>query len=150
MSVSIDQIKQLRSQTKAGIMEARQALTESDGDIKKAKEWLIKKGFDKAAKKADRETGEGIIEAYIHSGGRIAAMVKLACETDFVARTDDFKTLAREIAMQIASMNPKNVKALLKQAYIRDNQKTIGDLINETIAKLGENVVLKDFCRMEI
>ncbi|NMC35799.1 translation elongation factor Ts [Candidatus Beckwithbacteria bacterium] len=150
MSISVDQIKKLRAQTKAGVMEVRQALTESNGDIAKAKDWLRKKGLDKAAKKADRETGDGLVTAYIHAGGQIGALVKLGCETDFVAKTSEFQTLASEIAMQIASMEPKDVKQLLAQSYIRDSKKTIDDLIKEAIAKLGENIQIIEFKRLAI
>jgi len=147
---SMDQIKKLRQQTQAGVMEAKKALEESRGDMKKAKEWLKKRGLDKAAKKADRETGEGVIETYIHTNSRVGAMVKLTCETDFVARTKEFKTLAKELAMQVASMNPKDIDELLAQDYIRDSSKKIADLVKEAIAKLGENIKVDDFCQMRI
>lgn len=148
--VSMDQIKKLRHQTQAGVMEAKRALEESQGDMKKAKEWLKKRGLDKAAKKADRETGEGVIETYIHTNSRVGAMVKLTCETDFVARTKEFKALAKELAMQVASMNPKDVDELLAQDYIRDSSKKIADLVKEAVAKLGENIKVDDFCQMRI
>jgi len=150
MSISIDQIKKLRTQTKAGIMEVRQALEETNGDMEAAKQWLQKRGLDKAAKKADRETGDGLIGVYVHAGGKIGAMVKLGCETDFVAKTEEFQTVAREVAMQVASMNPENIEELLKQSYIRDSKKTIEDLVKETIAKLGENVKILEMSRLEI
>ncbi len=150
MKISMEQIKQLREETKAGVMDARQALVENDGDIKKAKEWLVKKGLDKAAKKADRETCEGLVESYIHHGGRVGAIVKLTCETDFVARTDEFKTLARELAMQVASMDPQTVDELLAQDYIRDTSKKVEDLIKETIAKVGENIKVEEIKRMGV
>ena len=150
MTISVDQIKQLREETKAGVMDVRQALQESNGDIKKAKEWLTQHGLSKAAKKAGRETGDGVVEAYIHAGGRIGAMVKLSCETDFVAKTDDFKKLAREIAMQVASMDPQSIDELLAQAYIRDNSLTIEALIKDAIAKIGENIKVVEMKRMAI
>ena len=146
----MDQIKQLRQQTQAGVMEAKKALEESEADIKKAKAWLIKRGLDKAAKKADRETSEGIIEAYIHPGGKVGALVKLTCETDFVARTEEFKTLARELTMQVASMHPKDVDELLSQDYIRDTGKTVADLVKETIAKVGENIKIAEIKRLSV
>ena len=149
MAVDVKQIKQLRSETKAGIVEVKKALTETNGDMAKAKEWLVKRGLDKAAKKADRETGDGWIGSYVH-GGKVAALVKLSCETDFVAKTDDFQDLAREIAMQVASMNPESVEELLKQNYIRDSKKTIEDLVKEGIAKMGENIVVSEMIRMAI
>ncbi|KKR58381.1 MAG: Elongation factor Ts, partial [Candidatus Curtissbacteria bacterium GW2011_GWB1_40_28] len=141
MQVTIDQIKKLRAKTKAGIADCRRALEESAGDLKKAEELLKSWGMDKAAKKADRAVGSGLIETYMHAGGRIGAMVEVACETDFVARTDEFKNLAHEIAMQITAMDPTTVEELLKQEYIRDSAKTIDELVKETIAKVGENIV---------
>lgn len=149
MKIDLKMIKQLREETKAGIVEVKKALTESDGDMKKAKEWLVKRGLDKAAKKADRETGDGWIGNYVH-GGKVAALVKLSCETDFVAKTDEFQALAREIAMQVASMNPENIEELLKMSYIRDSKKTIEDLVKEGIAKMGENIQVTEFSRMAI
>ncbi|KKQ37622.1 MAG: Elongation factor Ts, partial [Candidatus Levybacteria bacterium GW2011_GWC2_37_7] len=103
-----------------------------------------------AAKKADRETPQGLVESYIHQNGRVGALVEVSCETDFVARTDVFKNLVHEICMQIAAMNPKDVKALLEQEYIRDGSRKIGDLVKEAIAKLGENIVIKRLQRFEI
>jgi len=150
MKVTIDQIKKLREKTKAGIADCRRALEESDGDLKKAEELLKSWGVDKAAKKADRAVGSGLIETYMHAGGRIGAMVEVACETDFVARTDEFKNLAHEIAMQITAMDPTTVEELLKQEYIRDSAKTIDELVKETIAKVGENIVIKRFMRFEL
>lgn len=143
-------IKQLREKTSAGVMDCRRALEEAKGDIEKAAEILRKQGLEKAEKKTDRATGQGLVEAYVHQAGKIGAMVEVQCETDFVARTEDFKTLCHELAMQVASMNPKDVPDLLKQEYIRDGLKTISDLIKETIAKLGENIVVKSIARMEL
>jgi len=150
MSISIDHIKKLRAETKAGVMEVRKALEEAKGDMAEAKKWLISQGLVKAAKKADRETGEGLIVSYIHNGGKVGAMVKLGCETDFVANTEEFQTLGKEIGMQIASMNPETIEELLKQDYIRDGSKTIDALIKESIAKIGENIVVLEMKRMEI
>jgi elongation factor Ts len=118
--------------------------------MKKAEEILRKKGFEKAAKKSDRETGQGLVESYVHQTGKVGVLVSVLCETDFVARTDEFKHLAHEVAMQIAAMNPKDVDALLKQEYIRDGSKTINDLVTEAIAKLGENIKISEFKRSEI
>lgn len=150
MKVNIESIKRLRSATGVSIADCRKALETSGGDYQKALEWLQKHGIEKAAKKQERETSQGLIEAYIHQNGRVGALVELLCETDFVARTSEFKNLAHELAMQVAAMNPKNVDALLKQEYIRDNSKTVSDLIKETIAKLGENIVVKRFQRFEL
>lgn len=149
MEIKASLIKELRDKTSAGVADCRVALEEAGGDLKRAEEILKKKGIEKAAKKGDRATGQGIVESYVH-GGRIGVLVELLCETDFVARTDEFKTLAHEIALQISSMNPKNSSELLKQEYIRDSSKTIDQLIKETIATLGENITLGKFTRIEV
>ncbi len=148
--VDINLLKKLRNETLAGIADCRKALEETRGDYKKAVEWIREKGLEKAAKKSDRETSQGLIESYIHQNGRVGALGEVLCETDFVARTDVFKNLVHEICMQTAAMNPKDVSALLKQDYIRDASKTIDSLIKETIAKLGENIVVKRLQRFEI
>ena len=148
--MNIKQIKILREQTGVGVMDARKALEESDGDIKKAGEWLKKNAVAKALKKADRVTGDGSIFSYIHQTGKIASLIKLGCETDFVARTDDFQKLGKELAMQAASMNPKDIDELCSQDWIRDSKKNINQLINEVIAKVGENIKVVEFVRMEI
>lgn len=149
-SANIELLKKLRNETSAGIADCRKALEETDNNYEKAKEWLKKRGLEKAAKKGDREVGQGLVESYVHQTGRVAALVEILCETDFVARTDDFKKLAKEVAMQTASMNPKNVEELLKQDYIRDNSMTIDQLIKSTIGKLGENIVVKKISRIAI
>jgi len=148
--VSIKDIKKLREKTSAGIADCRKALEEAGGDFKKAQELLESWGMDKAAKKADRIVGAGLVETYIHTDGRIGALIEINCETDFVARTDEFKNLAHEVAMQVAAMDPKDVEELLKQEYIRDSSKTIDQLVKETIAKVGENIVIKRFMRFEL
>jgi len=148
--IDITLLKRLRNETQAGIADCRKALESSSNDYKKALDWIRKKGLEKAEKKSDRKTQQGLVESYIHQNGRIGALVEIMCETDFVARTDVFKNLAHEICMQVVAMNPKVVDNLLKQEYIRDNSKTIEDLIKEAIAKLGENIVLKRFQRFEI
>lgn len=147
---NIKLLKQLREKTQVSIADCRKALGESNGDYQKALEWLKKHGIEKASKKAERETSQGIIESYIHQNGRVGVLLELLCETDFVARTDEFKNLAHEVAMQIAAMNPKDVDTLLKQEYIRDNSKTIESLVKESIAKIGENIIIKRFQRFEI
>ena len=134
--INLQALKKLRNETQASVADCRKALEESDGDYNKAIVWLRKHGIEKAGKKADRTTSQGLVESYIHQNGKVGAMVEVLCETDFVARTSEFKTLAHEIAMQIAAMNPKNVDSLLKQEYIRDSSKTIESLIKEAIAKL--------------
>ena len=142
-------LKKLRNETGSSIVDCRIALEESDNDYEKAKAWLKKRGIEKAGKKSDRETSQGLIESYVH-GGRVGAMVEITCETDFVARTDDFKKLAHEVAMQVAAMNPETVEDLLKQEYIRDPKSTIGGMVKETIGKLGENIVIKKISRFEL
>jgi len=150
MKITLDKIKQLRKETKAGVLEVRQALQASKGDHKKAKRWLLEKGLVKASKKTGRATGEGLIEAYVHTDGKTGAIVKLACETDFVAKTKEFRALAHEIAMQVTSMNPKDIDQLLFQEYIRDKSKKVEDLIKEAIAKLGENIKVAEFKALKI
>ena len=150
MEIKLQDIKKLRSETGVGVMDARRALEESGGDIKKAKNWLSGHAVLKAAKKADRQTSQGAIFCYVHQTGRVAAMVKLGCETDFVAKTSDFQSLGKEIAMQIASMNPANVDELLNQKWIRDSQNTVKQLVQANIAKMGENIRVMEFGRMEI
>lgn len=150
MKADIKLLKKLREETGASIADCRKALEESGNDYKKALDWIKKHGMEKADKKSDREASQGLIEAYIHQGGKVGAMVELACETDFVARTDDFKNLAHEIAMQVAAMSPKDVPSLLKQEYIRDGSMTIENLIKQAIAKLGENIVVKKLTRISL
>jgi elongation factor Ts len=146
----INLIKQLREETQASIADCRKALDESKGDYKKAQEWLKKRGAEIADKKAERETSQGVVESYIHGNGKIGVLVTLLCETDFVARTDEFKKLAHEVAMQVSAMNPKDGKALLAQEYIRDPKITVEDLIKEAIGKLGENIKVREFSRIEL
>jgi elongation factor Ts len=193
--ITTQMIKELREKTGAGIVECKKALQEAGGDIEKAVEILRKKGAAKAAKKADRATAEGIVVSYIHAGGKVGALVELSCETDFVARTEDFKQLGHEIAMQVAAMSPEFVsreevpseivekekeilrqqalsegkpehivekivegrlskffseKCLLEQPWIKDDSKTIKDLLTDYITKLGENIKVKRFCRFEV
>lgn len=143
-------IKKLRDATSSSIADCRRALDEANGDEKKALAWLKKRASEIAAKKADRETSEGLIEAYIHGAGKVGVMVELLCETDFVAKTDEYKHFAKEVAMQIAAMNPESVESLLKQEYIRDGSQTIEQLLKEIIGKLGENITIKKFVRYEI
>ena len=148
--VDINLLKKLRNETGVSLADCRKALEETKNDYKKALVWLKEAGLKKAAKKSDRETSQGLVESYIHQNGRVGALVEILCETDFVARTDEFKNLVHEICMQVAAMNPKDVSALLKQEYIRDGSKTIENLIKEAIAKLGENIVVKNLQRFEI
>jgi len=165
MEVTTAQIKELREKSQAGVMDCRRALMESGGDIEKALELLKKQALYKAEKKADRVVLQGVVETYIHTGGRIGAMVELNCETDFVARTDIFKQLAHDIAMQVTAQepicisqdkmprdteSPPEVACLLLQPFIKDPTRTIQDLINEAIAKTGENIKVNRFARFEL
>ena len=194
MSISVEDIKKLREMTGAGMMKAKEALVEADGDFEKAQELLRKAGAVSAAKKADREARNGLIEAYVH-GGKIGVLVEVNCETDFVARTDDFKTFARDIALQIAATTPEYLRpedvpadviekerdfqktelesqkkpaemidkivegklakyyegiCLTKQPFVKDPDKTIENLTTELIGKLGENIVIRRFERIEL
>ncbi|MGA8941535.1 MAG: translation elongation factor Ts [Thermoactinomyces sp.] len=195
MAISAKLVKELRDKTGAGMMDCKKALTETNGDMDKAVEYLREKGIAKAAKKADRIAAEGVVESYIHAGGRIGVLVEVNCETDFVAKTDEFKTFVRDIAMQIAAMNPKYVRSeeipeseiekerkilrqqaleegkpenivdkmvegrlkkhfkeicLLDQAFVKDPDKTVDQLVKEMIAKIGENINVRRFVRFEM
>lgn len=147
--VSINQIKQLRKETGISITECKKALEEAKGDLEKAREILRQKGAEWAQKKTEREAGEGIIEAYIHSNKKVGVLLDLRCETDFVARSEDFGKLAHELSLQIAGMNPEP-ETLLEQPFVRDPKKTVADLMNEYGAKLGEKIEIKRFVRYEI
>jgi len=193
--ISAGLVKQLREKTGAGIMDCKEALTESDGNMDKAVEFLRKKGLATAAKRAGRAMSEGVVHAYIHTGGKIGVLVEVNCETDFVAKTDDFKDLAKNIAMHIAATNPLGIKpedvpedvvekekeiykaqaleqgkpekildkivegklskffkenSLMDQPYVRNPDITIADLLNEAIAKIGENITIRRFTRYQI
>lgn len=150
MAIDLKKLKQLREETAASVSDCRVALEECDGDYAKALTWLKKRAAEKAEKKADRETGEGLVHAYIHQNGKIGAMVQVLCETDFVARTDDFKNLVHAIAMQVAAMDPKDVESLMQQEYIKDTSVTMEQLVKRTIGTLGENIIVKKIQRFEI
>lgn len=147
--MNIEDIKKLRKQTGAGITDCRLALSEAKGDMEKAKQILKKKGLDKASKRKEREVKAGLVEVYSH-GGRVGVLVELLCETDFVAHTSDFKSLAHELSLQIASMNPQSVEELLSQEYIRDPSLTVDQLIKGVIGKLGENIQVGRFERIAL
>jgi len=174
MATLTELVRELRDQTGAGVMDCRRALTESDNDLKRAVEWLRQKGVASVSKKKGREAREGLVEAYVH-GGRLGALIELNCETDFVGRTEEFKNLARDIAMHVAVTDarylgsdavpveeleahaegkPRNdflaAHVLLHQTHIRHADKTINQLLEEAIAKLGENVVLRRFARFQL
>lgn len=147
---SVSDLKAIREATGAGVAEIRQALIDSDGNIEKAKEILKEKGLSKADKKSERSTNQGVVETYKHLGGKVSVIVEVLCETDFVARTEDFQELAKEVAMQVAAMNPKDKKDLMSQAYIRDASMTIEQLVKGKIAKLGENIQIGKFARIAL
>lgn len=165
MAISADLVKQLREETGAGVMDCKRALEDAGGSFEKAKGLLREKGLSDVAKRSGREARQGMIESYVHSGGRIGVLVEVNCETDFVANTDEFRGLAREIAIQVAALNPLGVSEqemptdgsrgpddvpLLRQAYVRDASRTIEDLVRETAAKTGENIVVRRFARFEL
>jgi elongation factor Ts len=195
MEISASMVKELRERTGAGLMDCKSALKESSGDMEKALEYLRVKGLAKAQKKAGRETSEGIVTSYIHPGSRVGVLVQVACETDFVARTDEFVQFAKDIAMQIAATSPLSVDrdgvepaiiekerevyrsqaleqkkpasvvekivdgrvekfysevCLLDQPFIKDDSKTVRDLLNEIVGKLGENIKIANFARFQI
>jgi len=150
MAVTMDEIKILREKTGAGVMDAKKALEESSGDMKKAEEWIAKRGIVLAEKKADRETAQGVIGVYVHHNQKSGALVKLLCETDFVAKTDDFQNLARELAMQVTSMKPESVEDLLGQTYVRDPQLTVEELVKQVSGKVGENVKVGQVVNLEV
>ncbi|HEV2412181.1 MAG TPA: translation elongation factor Ts [Candidatus Saccharimonadales bacterium] len=192
--ISVEEIKRLKDLTGVGLTEAKRALVDSNGDFDKALEEMRKKGLTRAEKRGEREAREGLVEAYVH-GGRVGVLVELNCETDFVARTDEFKTLAHDLALHIAAMNPAYVSAdsipaaererkaaeftekvqgegksgdmvpkivegmvkkhfgelcLLEQPFVKDQNKTVNDVIKEVIAKLGENIVVGQMARIEL
>ncbi|MDO8498183.1 MAG: translation elongation factor Ts [bacterium] len=149
MAINIKDLKKLREETGAGIADCKEALSILNNDVGKAKEWLKQKGLDKAAKKSDREVKAGLIETYSH-GGRVGVIVEVLCETDFVVKTEDFKNLAHELSLQIASMNPSSLEELLSQEYIRDNSQTVEQLIKSVIGKLGENIQVGKFARIKL
>lgn len=148
--IDINLLKKLREETQAGIADIKEALTISKGNEKLAKEILHKKGLDKATKKFNRETSSGVVESYVHSNKTSGAMVVLLCESDFVARNQEFQKLAHEISMQVTAMDPKNVKSLLLMSWIKDEKITIGDLVKSHIAKFGENIKIKEIKRCSI
>ena len=144
------EVQRLRTETSAGVMDCKRALEDANGDFDKAKALLKERGLASVAKKSGREAKEGVIASYIHAGARKGALVELASETDFVARSPEFGKLAAEIAMQVAAMSPKDVDELLAQAYIRDASKTIKDLVTTLAASVGENVSVRRIQRFAI
>jgi len=146
----IELVKKIRIETGLGIMEIKSALEEAKGDEKKAKEILKKKGFEKAESKKERETHQGRVATYTHSTGKIGVMVEVLCETDFVAKHEDFVGFTRDLCLQIAAMDPKKVDVLLKQEFIKDPSKTIDEMVKALVAKFGENIQIGKMERFEI
>lgn len=142
-------VQELREITNAGVMDCRRALIEAGGDMDAAKKIIQEKGLSKVEKRAGRETGAGVIHSYVHNG-RIGVLVDLRAETDFVVRSEPFQELVHELAMQIAAAAPANVDELLKQPYIKNESRTVKDLVNDVIAKVGENITVNQFSRLEV
>jgi elongation factor Ts len=165
MAITAEDVKKLREATNAGVMDAKRALEEANGNFEQAKSILRERGVAAAAKRSERATGQGVVEAYIQGGGRIGVIVEVQCETDFVARTDTFRALAKDVAMQIAAMNPLALtpeevpaehngtaeeNALLTQNFIKDGSRTIQQLVQDVVASTGENVRIARFSRFEL
>ena len=166
MDVTVEMVKDLRQRTGAGIMGCKRALEQADGDPERAEKLLSEQGLADADKRAGRKTGEGLVEAYIHMGGRLGALVEVNCETDFVARTAELKELAHDLAMQVAAMpstsyidrsevndeesRPIEEVCLLDQSYIKDPSRTVNDVIRDVIAKVGENIKVSRFARFAL
>ena len=166
MAATAEDVKRLREITSAGVMDCKRALDEANGNVDRAVEILKERGVASAAKKASRETSQGLVDSYIHAGGRIGVLVEVNCETDFVARTDTFKQLVHDIAMQIAGIPttlairedelPADAEGsleetvLMKQAFIRNGSQTIEQLVQEAIAQTGENIRIRRFARFEL
>ena len=164
--VSVDDVKKLREETGAGVMDSKRALDDAGGDFDRARELLRERGVAAAAKRSERETQQGVVESYIHGEGRIGVLVEINCETDFVARTDAFRQLARDVALQIAAMSPlaisvddlpddvreaeREQSALLTQEFVRDSGTTVQQRVEETIASTGENIRIARFARFEL
>ena len=166
MKVSPESIKELRERTSAGMLDCKEALVEAHGDIGKAIEVLRERGLSVARKKMERLTTEGIVEAYVHHTGKIGALIELNCESDFVARTEEFRQLAYDIAMQVAATSPRFITTeeipekekdvnpqtdcLVNQPFIKQPEKSVQEIIAETIAKVGENIKVSRFTRFEL
>jgi elongation factor Ts len=163
MPITAEMVKSLREETGAGVMDCRRALEQADGNPAEAKRILEQQGVAKAAKKAGREANQGLVDAYIHGGGRIGVLIEVNCESDFVARNEEFKAFVHDLTMQIAAHPPKYVSrpedadgaddeyaALLTQPFIKNPSLTIQDLLTEKIAKIGENILIRRFERFEL
>jgi elongation factor Ts len=150
MPVDLTKLKKLRVETEVSFSLIKKALEESENDVEKAKKLLITWGAKKAADKSDRVTGEGGIFNYVHHNKKIAALVEVLCETDFVSGNSEFQKFGQEIAMQVASVPCTSVEELMKQEYIRDGSKTIDDLYKELVLKFGENIKITRFLRWNL
>jgi elongation factor Ts len=165
MVVSAETVKRLRDLTGAGMLDCKKALEETGGDLEKARGILRQRGIAVAEKKAAQETRQGLVEAYIHPDSRLGALVELNCQTDFVARTDEFRALAHDLAMQVAATDPQHIApdelpsgsdgdpaelCLLAQPFIKDPGRTVQDLVNDIIAKTGENIRVRRFARFHL
>ena len=165
MEVSVDSIRALREKTGAGIMDCKRALETAKGDLDRAEDILREQGIASATGKAARATNQGLVESYIHSGGRVGAMIEVNCETDFVARTPEFKLLAHDLAMQVAAMSPEYVDGedvpegedldpqeacLMQQPFIKDPTISVQDLVRQSVGALGENVRIRRFTRFSL
>ena len=165
MAVDVQLVRALRDQTGAGIMDCKEALEKSDGDMEKATQALREKGVASAGKRVGKDTNEGVIETYLHTGGRVGAMVELGCETDFVARTEEFQKLAHDIAMQIAAMGPVYIDkdeiedgdtrppaqiSLMQQPFIKNASSCVGERVTELAGKVGENIRVGRFTRLAV
>lgn len=167
MAIDASLVKQLRDKTGAGFMDCKKALLECEGDFEKSVDHLRAKGLALAARKAEREASEGLVGAYIHGGNKIGVLLEVNCETDFVANTDEFRALVHEVAMQVAAMDPAVVApadradrpelegadeevALLSQPWVKDGSKTIGELVQDAVARTGENIRVRRFARFEL
>lgn len=148
--INAEQIRKLKDETGAPVMRVKKVLEGFGGDEKKALELLKKEGFEKAKKRAGRETSQGVVESYVHHSGKVASVVELLCETDFVARNDLFKELAHNLSLQVASMGAGNAEELEKQDSIKDPKKKVSDLVKEVIAKTGENIRIGRVIRVEL
>jgi len=148
--ISAEQIKNLRQKTGISVMECKAALEEANGDEQEAIKVLERKGQEKAIRKSQRETRQGLIEAYIHNNGKVGVLLDLRCETDFAAKNEEFRGLAHDLAMHIAAMEPENLEELLSQPFIKDAGKTVQDVITDAVSKIGENIKIDKFVRYEI
>lgn len=144
-----EDVKKLRDMTGAGVMDCKKALDEAGGNLDRAKDIIQERGLIKAEKRADRETGAGVLETYIHNN-RVGVLLDLRCETDFVGRSEPFRELAHQLVMHIAAANPENIDDLNKQSFIKDESITVEQLIKGLIAKTGENIRVSRFCRYEL